>query len=105
MINATDNEDLAKELWGDKRHWDDEAGQWMPDDGKYAGPSREVDASAGTSSSPSPTTPDRSSEMNRSSGSSPAPTTESRTHEDPTGNSSAGSTATSQKAPGRKTSR
>lgn len=34
-INATDNEDLASQLWGQEKHWDDELEQFVPNDGKY----------------------------------------------------------------------
>lgn len=34
-INATDDAQLAAQLWGDEKFWDADLGQWVPNGGKY----------------------------------------------------------------------
>lgn len=45
-INATDNEKLANQLWGDDKYYDEDRKQFVPKDGKYDTSSDSVEEDA-----------------------------------------------------------
>lgn len=88
-IRATDDEELATQLWGDDKTWDDERGQFVPGGD---------DVSAGNSTETSSVETSSSTSKSVSSHPPTVPTTVPPSSQGRTGSSTAPSTAGSGKA-------
>jgi hypothetical protein len=104
-VRATDDEQLAEQLWGDDKRWDDDRNQWVPtpssggktdaeseeDKDKVEGPDdEEVPSSPGSSSVTSTETTQKNSDDEKNQ--SPVPTTARPSKSGQKGSSTARST-------------